>query len=95
MCREAETRFTMNNGQGNVHGRQPSLYLQEKGVDLPLEFSWANVSGVSFLTEAKNQHIPQCKHERRRREEKGREGKRRKEGRKDRKREMFLVKRFY
>jgi len=59
VCRDAETRFTVNNGLGNVHGRRPAQYLAERGVALPEAFSWANVSGVSFLTEAKNQHIPQ------------------------------------
>ena len=61
VCRDAETRFTVNNGLGNVHGRRPAQHLAERGVALPEAFSWANVSGVSFLTEAKNQHIPQCK----------------------------------
>eukprot|EP00730_Choanoeca_flexa_P016127 TRINITY_DN7560_c0_g1_i1.p1 TRINITY_DN7560_c0_g1~~TRINITY_DN7560_c0_g1_i1.p1 ORF type:complete len:630 (+),score=144.81 TRINITY_DN7560_c0_g1_i1:189-1892(+) len=28
-------------------------------ADVPTEFSWANVSGVNFLTRSRNQHIPQ------------------------------------
>lgn len=28
---------------------------------LPNEFSWGNVSGISYLTRSANQHIPQCK----------------------------------
>ena len=36
----------------------PHTYLNVK--DLPSSFTWANVSGVNYLTATRNQHIPQC-----------------------------------
>ena len=36
----------------------PHTYLNVN--DLPSSFTWANVSGVNYLTATRNQHIPQC-----------------------------------
>ena len=35
----------------------PFEYVKES--DLPKEFTWGNVDGVSYLTRSLNQHIPQ------------------------------------
>lgn len=36
----------------------PHTYLNVE--DLPAHFTWANASGVNYLTATRNQHIPQC-----------------------------------
>jgi hypothetical protein len=43
----------------------PYTYLDPS--KLPQNFFWGNVGGRSYLTHMLNQHIPQCKTERRRR----------------------------
>ena len=35
----------------------PHTYIAEE--DLPVEFHWGNVNGVSYLTRNRNQHLPQ------------------------------------
>ena len=55
VCREAQLRFP--NGK-KVLTAEPHEYVDM--ADVPTEYSWANVSGVNFLTRSRNQHIPQC-----------------------------------
>ncbi|KAH8046820.1 transferase [Aureococcus anophagefferens] len=47
--------------RGNSTEESSHLLLHEriKDEDLPAEFTWGNVSGVSYLTMSRNQHIPQ------------------------------------
>jgi len=40
-----------------VHSPLPHTYVQDS--DVPTDFSWGNVDGVSYLTKSLNQHIPQ------------------------------------
>lgn len=44
-------------GGEKISTPQPHTYL--KPEDLPSDFTWANVSGVNYLTLNRNQHIPQ------------------------------------
>jgi cathepsin X len=37
----------------------PTKYYMSDDQNLPLEFSWANVNGTSYVTRTLNQHIPQ------------------------------------
>jgi hypothetical protein len=55
VCREAQLRFP--NGKV-ITEPQPHEHLAL--ADLPATFSWANISGVNFLTRTRNQHIPTC-----------------------------------
>ena len=48
---------TFKNGE-HVTAPLPHTYLSPE--DLPASFTWANVSGVNYLTATRNQHIPQC-----------------------------------
>lgn len=41
----------------NFQSPQPYEYIDP--ADLPDEFTWADVNGVSYLTHSLNQHIPQ------------------------------------
>jgi len=36
----------------------PATYVAQQ--ELPAQFSWGDVNGVSFLTRSLNQHVPQC-----------------------------------
>ena len=47
--------------RGNSTEESSHLLLHERiqDEDLPAEFTWGNVSGVSYLTMSRNQHIPQ------------------------------------
>ena len=43
----------------SVSSLLPSEYIQAD--QLPDAFTWGDVDGVSYLTQSRNQHLPQCK----------------------------------
>ena len=54
-CFNGKTDF--DNGE-RVTGKRAHESLRMK--DVPTEWFWGNVNGVNYLTESRNQHIPQC-----------------------------------
>ena len=41
--------------EGHVHAHQQLVV-----ADLPANWDWRNINGTNFLTESRNQHIPQA-----------------------------------
>ena len=41
-----------------IKSKLPHTYLRTE--ELPESFSWGDINGVSYLTRALNQHVPQC-----------------------------------
>ena len=52
-----EISFPGDKFKSRIISPLPHTYLKEK--DIPREFFWGNVSGISYLTHSLNQHIPQ------------------------------------
>ncbi|EDQ84610.1 uncharacterized protein MONBRDRAFT_34651 [Monosiga brevicollis MX1] len=54
MCRDSQLVFPEGE---RISAPRPHEYINVE--DLPTTFSWANVSGVNYLTRSRNQHIPE------------------------------------
>lgn len=52
-------RPALHSIENDSHSPLPYTYIREE--DLPKEFDWRNVSGVSYVTRSLNQHIPQVR----------------------------------